>query len=104
LALIRSAFRLKVLLRHFLLDLFKHPRQDLSDDERDEDEDNDDDRDADNDPSSTPAAADGAEAASGAKATRSERARKKVRGCAERLAGCCAACSSIRVDGSASPS
>ena len=31
-------FLFKVLLRHFVLDLFKHQRQELSDDERDEDE------------------------------------------------------------------
>jgi paired amphipathic helix protein Sin3a len=31
--------KIKVLLKHFLMDVFKHPRQELSEDERDDDED-----------------------------------------------------------------
>ena len=30
--------KIKVLLKHFLMDLFKHPRQDMSDDEREDDD------------------------------------------------------------------
>ena len=33
--------KIKVLLRHFILDLFKHTRQELSDDERDDDDEDD---------------------------------------------------------------
>ena len=31
--------KIKLLLRHFLMDTFKHPRQDLSEDEREDEED-----------------------------------------------------------------
>lgn len=59
--------KIKMLLRHFILDFFKHPRQEMSEDEREDDdedgkeneEDNSDDKD------------------NNSKATRSERARKK---------------------------
>ncbi len=53
------------MLKHFLLDLFKHPRQDLSEDERDEEEDSE--KDENDDP----------DASNGSKSTRAERARKK---------------------------
>ncbi len=56
--------KIKALLRHFLLDLFKRPRQELSDDEKeDEDDDDKEDQEVDSDKDS--------------KSTRSERARKK---------------------------
>ena len=58
--------KIKVLLKHFLMDIFKHPRQELSEDEREEDEDSSNDKDDNDEPS------DG-----GSKSTRSERARKK---------------------------
>ena len=43
--------KIKVLLKHFLMDLFKHPRQDLSEDEREDEEESekDDDQDANQD-------------------------------------------------------
>ena len=60
--------KVKVLLRHYLLDFFQHQRQELSDDEREDDEDEDEDE-SDKDRE--------AKENGGSKATRSERARKK---------------------------
>lgn len=57
--------KIKVLLKHFLMDLFKHPRQDLSEDEREEEEESE--KDEGDDP----------DASNGSKSTRAERARKK---------------------------
>merc|ERR1711976_434190 len=42
-------YKIKLLLRHFLLDLFKHPRQDMSDDEKEEEDDDKDDQDNESD-------------------------------------------------------
>ena len=56
-----SFLQIKVMLKHFLMDRFKHPRQDLSEDEREDDE--DDEAEADSE--------------SGKGTARSERARKK---------------------------
>merc|ERR1712018_120154 len=89
--------KIKLLLRHFLMDTFKHPRQDLSEDEREDEEDssNKEDNESDtgnNGPSITTALGPGNGNACNAhnnnmattnrdpntaKATRSERARKK---------------------------
>jgi hypothetical protein len=61
-------FFIQVLLKQFLLDLFKHPRQELSDDEKEEVEEEEKEEQEDSDDK---------EANSGSKSTRSERARKK---------------------------
>jgi paired amphipathic helix protein Sin3a len=58
--------KIKVLLKHFLMDTFKHPRQEMSEDERDDDEDSEKDETANDDPEGT-----------NSKSTRAERARKK---------------------------
>ncbi len=58
--------KIKALLKHFLMDLFKHRRQELSDDEReDEDDEEKEEQEGDSDKDN------------GSKSTRSERARKK---------------------------
>ena len=56
--------KIKVLLKHFLMDLFKHSRQDLSEDEREEEEESE--KEENDDP----------ENSNGSKSTRAERARK----------------------------
>ena len=56
--------KIKVLLKHFLMDLFKHPRQEMSEDEREDDEESE--KEDNDDP----------EASNGSKSTRAERARK----------------------------
>jgi paired amphipathic helix protein Sin3a len=65
--------KVKVMLRHFILDLFKHHRQELSDDERDDEEDEDKEDPADDNSSDK----EGDKDKNGSKSTRSERARKK---------------------------
>ena len=72
--------KIKVLLRHFLLDLFKHQRQDLSDDERDEDD--EDEKAAEEEKEDAVSDKEGGDKdkeknGGGSKATRAERARKK---------------------------
>lgn len=62
--------KIKVLLKHFLMDMFKHPRQDLSEDEREEEEDSEKDND-----NEDPDASNGSK--SEGKLTRAERAKKK---------------------------
>ncbi len=63
--------KIKVLLKHFLMDRFRHPRQDLSDDEREDDNDSGkDDEEGDSESGN-------GTGTSGSKSTRSERARKK---------------------------
>ncbi len=64
--------KIKVLLRHFVLDLFKHPRQELSDDERDDNDDEDEKEAGGADDSDK----EEKDKNGGSKATRSERARK----------------------------
>jgi len=59
--------KIKVLLKHFLMDLFKHPRQDMSDDEREDDDESEKEENNPDDP----------DASNGSKSTRAERARKK---------------------------
>lgn len=55
--------KIKVLLKHFLMDLFKHPRQEMSEDEREDDEDSEKDEALGDDP----------EGSNGSKSTRSAR-------------------------------
>jgi paired amphipathic helix protein Sin3a len=63
--------KIKVLLKHFLMDRFRHPRQDLSDDEREDDDDSGkDDGEGDSESGN-------GTGTSRSKSTRSERARKK---------------------------
>lgn len=61
--------KIKMTLKHFLMDAFKHPRQDLSDDEREDDDDNDEDSSKDEEGED--------ESESGERTSRSERTRKK---------------------------
>ncbi len=68
--------KIKVLLRHFLLDLFKNPRQELSDDEK-EDEEEEEKEDGGSSAAAGGAAENESDTNGGSKATRSERARKK---------------------------
>ena len=69
--------KIKVLLRHFVLDLFKHQRQELSDDERDEDDDDEkEDEKEDGGGGVSDKEGEGKDK-NGSKATRAERARKK---------------------------
>ena len=68
--------KIKVLLRHFILDLFKHSRQELSDDERDEDEDEDVKEEKDDEKEDVSDKED-KDKNGGSKSTRAERARKK---------------------------
>jgi paired amphipathic helix protein Sin3a len=61
--------KIKLMLKHFLMDMFKHPRQDLSDDEREDGEDDDDDSSKDEDGED--------ESESGERNSRNERSQKK---------------------------
>ena len=78
--------KIKVLLRHFVLDLFKHQRQDLSDDERDEDEE-DDKEDEKEDAAASDKEDKDKNGGGGSKATRAERARKKKDDDGQKAAG-----------------
>ena len=77
--------KIKVLLRHFVLDLFKHQRQDLSDDERDEDE--EDDKEDEKEDAAASDKEDKDKNGGGSKATRAERARKKKDDDGQKAAG-----------------